>query len=285
MIELKKGGTTVKINEIGAELQSILHNGTELIWNGDPKFWTGRAPILFPICGGLKDDAYFWNGEKYCLPKHGFARHSRFTAEKKTENIAEFLLCSDAETKKNYPFDWKLNVTYTLNESELKIEYCVTNLSSGIMPFSIGAHEAYLCPEGIEEYDVIFEKEETLDSYILDGNLLEHNTVRILDRGRVLPLKYDYFEVDALVFKHLNSNSAVLKNRLNGRSVKLSFKDFPYFLLWTIKKDAPYICMEPWYGIQDPVDSSQDILDKEGIIKLNSGESKSLTHTINLMEE
>lgn len=286
MIEIRNGNTSAVISETGAELQSLVQNGTEFMWNGDPAFWSGRAPILFPICGGLKDDAYFWNGEKYNLPKHGFTRHSIFSAEKLSESSAEFTLCSNAENKKSYPFDWNLKVRYTLSDGRLDIEYIVTNLSSGVIPFSIGAHEAYSCPAGIEEYDIIFEKEETLDSYILDGNLLENNTIRILDKGRVLPLKYYYFEVDALVFKYLKSNSAVLKNRVNGRAVRLDFKDFPYFLLWTAAgKEAPYICLEPWCGIPDSVDTNQDILDKEGIIKLDAGESKSFLHTITLNKE
>lgn len=265
MVTLKNESLAVRISPHGAELQSVLSkSGTEFLWNGDPAFWAGRAPLLFPICGGLKDDHYYLDGREYTLKKHGFARGRDFEVEKQTESSVCFLLCADSETLEAYPYRFELRACYTLAGASIQVEYRVTNRSDKNMYFSIGAHEAYACPEGIEAYDVIFPRKETLASCVLEGNLLGHRTVPILNNSDTLPLKYDYFSTDALVFKGLKSRSAVLRNRETGRSVHVEFEGFGYFLLWT-KPKASYICIEPWCGIPDSLDTDQGLTHKEGI--------------------
>lgn len=283
MVTIENEELKVSINPIGAELTSICCGSQEYLWQADEEVWAGRAPVVFPICGGLKEDKFRLNGREYTLLKHGFARKMPFTVESQTADSATFLLCSDSQTKKSYPFDFELRISYTLCGGSVKVGYDVTNMSDEKMYFSIGAHEGYSTPEGIEEYDIIFEKEETAGSYILDGNLLEHNTIPVIENTDTLPLKYDYFSVDALVFKDLRSRSATLKNRKTGRGVRVDFDGFDYFLLWT-KPGAGYICLEPWCGIQDPVDSDMDITHKEGINVLDRGETFSRTHTINTLK-
>ena len=147
------------------------------------------------------------------------------------------------------------------------------------MYMSIGSHEAYACPEGIEDYDVIFEKKETLFAQDLDGNLSAHSRTPVIKDTDTLPLYYKYFVVDALVFKDLKSRSATLRNRKTGKSVTVSFPDCDYFLLWT-KPDAGYICMEPWCGIQPMVDCTYDITEKEGINEVAAKDTFKVSHTI-----
>ena len=151
------------------------------------------------------------------------------------------------------------------------------------MYMSIGSHEAYACPEGIEDYDVIFEKKEPLNSCLLDGNLIAHSTVPIIKETDTLPLYEKYFAVDALVFKDLKSRSATLRNRKTGKSVTVDFEGCDYFLLW-MKPGAGYICMEPWAGIPDTVGSSFDITEKEGIIALDGKSEYNHTHSITIIE-
>ncbi len=270
---------TVEISPMGAELQSIRKGGKEYLWNGDPAVWSGRAPLLFPICGALKDDKFIFEGKKYTLPRHGFARYSQFEAELKESDKAVFLLRSSAETLKSYPFEFELRVSYTLDKSKINIEYAVKNLSSGDMYFSIGSHEAYACPEGIEEYSVIFDKAENLISNRLDGGLIAGKTIDLGTDTCELPLKCEYFEEDSLNFLNLNSRRVVLKNRNTGAEIEVQFEGADYFLIWQ-KPGANYICLEPWCGIADFTDSDFDITNKRGIIKLPSNDIFIKKHSI-----
>ncbi len=279
MITLKNKNVTAEISETGAELKSLKLEGKEYMWSSAPEFWNCSAPNLFPICGGLRDDKFIYEGKEYFLPKHGFAKISLFEVEKSTETSATFLLKANEETLKMYPFDFELRIIYTLTKSGVKLTYKVDNKGEKEMYFSIGSHEGYLTPEGIEDYDIIFPKKETLNATLLDGNLLQTNTLPIIKDTNVLPLYDKYFIVDALVFKDLQSRSATLRNRKTGRFVKVDFPDKPYFVIWH-KHGSPFMCLEPWCGVQDPQDSDYDLSKKEGIITLSAGKTYSIAHTI-----
>lgn len=283
MITLKNEFLTASFNEVGAELKSLVFGGKEYIWEGRSEVWSGSAPILFPICGGLKDDIYTYKGKEYTLKKHGYARFAAFEIEDKTDSSVVFLHKSDEETKKSFPFDYELRVIYTLIDKTVKVGYSVKNLTIGNMYFSIGSHEAYYTPEGIEDYDVIFPQNETLNSYVLYGNLLSNQELPIIKDSNVLPLYDKYFTVDALVFKDLKSRTATLRNRKTGKAVQVDFPDSDYFLLWH-KPNSPYMCLEPWSGIPDIIGSSYDITEKEGIIVLESGKEYNSIHTLSIIE-
>lgn len=282
MITIKNEYLTASINEIGAELKSLVYNNTEYIWEGKTEIWAGSCPLLFPICGGLKEDNYILNGKEYTLQKHGYARFKTFEIESKTDTTAVFLHKSDDETRKQFPFDYELRVFYTLENKTLKIYYSVKNLTDSTMYFSIGSHEGYYTPEGIEDYDVIFPQKETLNANVLYGNILSNQQIPIIKEQEYLPLYDKYFTVDALVFKELKSKSATLRNRKTGKALRVDFPDDKYFLLWH-KPNSPYICLEPWSGIPDVVGSSYDITEKEGIITLNAKSEYNHTHSITIL--
>ncbi len=263
----------------GAELISVIKDGKEKIWIGDPDVWASHAPLLFPICGGLKDDKYIYEGKEYTLLKHGYLRNLEFDVESQNDKKIVFLHRSDNYTLKQYPFNYELRIIYTLEGSTLKVDYSVKNLDDTCMYYSIGAHEGYYCPEGIEEYSIIFDKNENLDSNILNGNLLEYDTINVGKNTCELPLKYEYFSVDALAFLNLKSRKVSLKNRKTGEEIGLEFEGHDFFLLWT-KPGAKYICMEPWCGCQDFIDADYDFVHKKGIIKLSGREEKTKTHKI-----
>lgn len=283
MITLKNEFLTASFNEVGAELKSLKFCGKEYIWEGRSEVWAGSCPLLFPICGGLKDDKYTFKGKEYTLQKHGYARFMTFDIENKTDTSVVFIHKSNEETKQSFPFDYELRVIYTLKGKSVKVSYSVKNLTDDTMYFSIGSHEGYYTPEGIEDYDIIFPQKETLNSFALYGNLLSNQELPIIKNSNVLPLYDKYFTVDALVFKDLKSRSATLRNRKTGKAVRVDFPDNDYFLLWH-KPNSPYMCLEPWSGIQDIVGTSYDITEKEGIISLLSGEEYNNTHTINIEE-
>ena len=282
MIVLKNESMTAKISLRGAELKSLCRGDSEYIWEGRPEVWGSSAPIMFPICGGLKNDCYTFEGKTYTLPKHGYAKMMDFEPESISDTCAVLLHRANEETKKAFPFDYELRVRYVLEGESLKIDYIVKNLGKGTMYFNVGAHEGYYTPEGIEDYDVIFPERETLSAYVLYGNLLSNQRLPIIKDSCTLPLYDKYFTVDALVFKDLVSRSAVLRNRKTGRALRVDFPDAKYFLLWH-KPNAPYICLEPWDGVQDSVDADGEISHKEGITALAAGKEFCYTHTITVL--
>ncbi|MBR5152786.1 MAG: aldose 1-epimerase family protein [Clostridia bacterium] len=282
MITLTNEKMTVSINELGAEIKSIRCNDTEYIWGSLKEVWSDCCPLLFPICGGLKDNKYTFEGKEYTLQKHGYGSETMFEVESASATQAIFFHQSNEETRACFPFDYELRIIYTLDDTSLKVTYQVDNKSGKTMYFSIGSHEGYYTPEGIEDYDVVFPQNETLSSYVLYGNLLSDQKLPIIKDTNVLPLYDKYFTIDALVFKDLQSRSAVLRNRKTGKAVKVDFDYAPYFLLWH-KPNAPYICLEPWAGVQDIVGSSYDITEKEGIIALEKDKTYTADHTITIL--
>lgn len=284
MITVSNEYLTAKFSELGAELKSLTCDGKEHIWYGDPDFWTGSAPVLFPICSGLKDDEFIYGGKTYAMQKHGFARKSTFEVETVTENSVTFLLSSENCPQENYPFKYEFRITYTLSGKKVNVEYNIKNLTDGEMYFSVGAHEAYLCPEGIENYEIVFENKENLDAYQLEGPLLSDNTLSYGQNTDVLQLNKSLFENDCLIFKNLKSRSVDLKNKTTGQKIKAVFEGFDYLLLWTVP-GAPYICIEPWCGITDNVNTTKQLCEKEGIQKLEKGGEFYRIHSFEIIDK
>lgn len=279
MVTLKNSRVEVNIAECGAEIRRVTLDGVDMMWSGDPEYWKGVAPVLFPVCGGLRDDKFIYDGEEYSLQKHGFARLMDFTVEKSGPYSVTMLLTDTPETLESYPWHFEFRITYTLRGTSLAVRYDVTNMSADKMYFSVGSHEAYACPEGIEDYDIIFPQNETLRTCGLDGTLLTHESEMIIKDTNVLPLYTKYFSIDALIFKNLKSRSATLRNRKTGRSITVEFPDREYLLLWMIP-GAGYICIEPWCGIPGTIDDCYEIEKKEGIRNAEPGETFTSTHTI-----
>jgi galactose mutarotase-like enzyme len=264
-ISIKNNQLTAVIDSKGAELVSLKKMSTdrEYIWEGNPVFWGKHSPVLFPIVGTLKNNQYQYKNKTYTLPRHGFARDHEFQLISKTDATVVFSLQASAETKTVYPFDFELQIHYTLQEDSLVIAYQVSNKTNDTMPFSIGAHPAFALSENFENYALAFELEEDLKSYSLENDLLSEKTTLIpMDKTEVA-LTYALFENDALIFKTLQSKKiAILEN---GKPILIFyFKDFHNFGIWT-KLNAPFICLEPWLGYSDVLSCNGNLEDKEGI--------------------
>ena len=242
----------VEISAMGAEIQSVKSPcGTEFIWNGNPDIWGKRTPILFPICGRLKDGTYTYNGKKYEMTGHGFALRKLFDIKSVSDSSAVFSLKADAETRECYPFEFEFEVSYTLIDNSLKIDYKAINLSdTEPMYFSCGSHEGYACPEGIEEYTLVFDKEVNLNPHPPCGTIVEAYTVPLANNVKELKLKDEFFKVDALVFEHLCVNKVSLVHNNSSKKIIVEFPGHDYLLFWT-KYKAPYLCIEPWAGFPD----------------------------------
>lgn len=270
------------IKHAGAELFSIKDNeNKEFIWEGNPDFWGKHSPVLFPIVGTLKNNTYTIKEKEYQLPRHGFARDMEFELIEKTENKAVFSLKSSEETLKKYPFKFELQLIYTLNENSLDLEYKVINNGNEKMPFSIGAHPAIALPDYFEDYALQFEKEEELKYYLLENDLISSKTKILETNNNVIPLNYELFKNDALIFKTLNSKSlTILKNA--KPYVKVDYKDFLSLGIWT-KENAPFICIEPWLGYSDTDQNTGDLYKKEGILILDENKNFTAKFSITIL--
>ncbi|TDD97983.1 aldose 1-epimerase family protein [Flavobacterium cellulosilyticum] len=269
--KISNSNVTAQINHVGAELFSIKNKeNKEFMWEGNPKFWGKHSPVLFPIVGTLKNNSYSYNGIDYQLARHGFARDMVFEVVQKNKNSVIFSLNSSEETRKTYPFEFELQIIYTLIENSLMVEYKVFNKGNTIMPFSIGAHPAFALDGNFEKYSLEFEKEENLEYFLLENDLIANKKKQLELKNKKINLNYQLFENDALIFKTLESNSITILENLKP-FLKVTFEDFPSLGLWT-KIDASFICIEPWFGYSDTNEHFGNLFEKEGIQVLSEND-------------
>lgn len=283
MITIRNEYIKAEISEKGAELKSIALDGKEYVWQADPAFWGKSCPILFPICGGLKDGEYVLDGKAYTLSRHGFVRDMIFNVEEVSDISATFLLKSTKDTIKVYPFDFEFRVKFTLEERKINVTYKVTNLTSSDMYYSVGSHEGFAVPEGLEEYDVVFEKAGDYSSTNLEGGLLDDTKTLMVEGSDTLPLKTDYFKVDTLIFENIESKSVRLRKKDGEREIKISFPDFDHLMLWTVM-GAKFICIEAWNGLSDSKSTDKNLKTKKGIKTLGSSTCAEFTHVIEILK-
>jgi len=279
---ISNSNLTAQIKHLGAELFSLKNNqNKEYIWEGNPTFWGKHSPILFPIVGSLKNNSYSYNGKQYPLNRHGFAREMEFELIKKSEESATFSLISTLETKKIYPFDFELQICYSLKETKLNIDYKVINKNETTMPFAIGAHPAFALPGNFEEYNLEFQQDEILNYYLLEDGLISNTTNELPLKNKQLGLNYHLFEKDALVFKTLESKSITILKKANP-ILKVNFTDFQNLGIWTVV-NAPFLCIEPWFGYSDTLDEYDDFSKKEGIQLLQKNETFESNYNIEIL--
>ena len=277
MIFLENEHIRVSFAEKGAELQHVtgVHSGTEFLWSGDKNFWGKFSPVLFPIVGGLKNDTYFYKGKSYILPRHGFARDLIFEHQLINEHELLFTLRDTEQTLKVFPFEFELGLRYKIFGASVCCTYEVFNPSLGELLFSIGGHPAFAAPlnkQGIyDDYYLQFNNDEQITYHHIADNLMADTTSTLTLIDQRLPLKYELFYEDALVFKDLKSDSISLMNTKNYNGLNFKFQGFPYFGIWAAK-DADFVCLEPWCGIADSIHHDQDFENKEGIVTLAANE-------------
>lgn len=258
----------VSASETGAELCSFLdkRDGHEYIWQGNA-VWNGHSPLLFPIVGKLRDDIYTLDGAEYVMPKHGFAKRSTFALESASDGKMTFLLTDSEETRVSFPFRFELRVTYRLIGNGFVMEHRVKNTGDGTMYFSIGAHPGFNCDMGDK---LVMDEPEIAGAYQFDANFLrKKETMPVFDNSREFEITPTVFDNDALVFDGLISRGCTLV-RANGKNVHVDFGGAPCLGIWA-KPAQPYVCIEPWYGIDDICDADHDIARKHRICVLPAG--------------
>ncbi|EAF7693064.1 aldose 1-epimerase family protein [Listeria monocytogenes] len=272
MIKLENEVLLVEMKTAGAELTRIFHKdtGLEYLWNADSKFWGRHSPVLFPTVGRLVEETYLVDGKPYHLGQHGFARDRDFQVVEQTEKSVRFELDADEDSLAVYPYKFKLSIIYTIEKNTVAVSYEVENTDNKRIYFSIGAHPAFNLPltDGttFEDYYLDFGTEENLETLCLEGPYRSGEIKKVVDEAaRYLPLNYDLFKNDALIFEALKQKEMTIKSDKTPHFVKVSFPEFPFVGVWTAKAGTPFLCIEPWYGIADGAGESVELRDKAGI--------------------
>lgn len=268
----------VAVKPEGAELTSIYDkaNNLERLWQADPAVWNRHAPILFPFVGRLRDNTYCYRGYTYSLPQHGFARDSTFRLKRESATSVSYELSDTPESRANYPFAFALQLDYTLDGNKVRVAHTVANPGVETMYFSIGGHPAFRCPllegEAFSDYYIEFEKKETCARWYANGDgLIDRSEENYLLDTAIVPYTLDRFGEDALIFKHLDSTEVSIKSFKNAHAVTLDFAGWPYLGIWSKPGGAPFMCLEPWFGIADHAGHDGELTRKEGIMALEPG--------------
>ncbi|WCT73254.1 aldose 1-epimerase family protein [Sphingomonas naphthae] len=285
-IRIASSRLSAEISPFGAELRALRDGqGRDLLWDGDPAWWTGRAPILFPVIGVLNGGVYRIDGVAHPMPKHGFARHSDFAVAALAADMVALRLTDSEATRAVWPFAFTLDLIYTIAAATLTMEAVVTNADARPMPASFGYHPALRWPLPYDgsraAHRIRFAEAEPDPVRRIDGEgLLRPDRLPTPIVGDTLALDDSLFVDDALILDSVRSRRLHF-GAPGVEGLDVTFDDLPTLALWT-KPGAPYLCIEPWQGIADPQAYAGDIVDKPGIVTIAPGESRRFTMTIAL---
>lgn len=281
MVNIENEWLNVEISNNGAEIRGVYHKKNELdyMWSGDPTYWGRVSPVLFPIVGRLKGDQYQLNGKTYNMSQHGFLRDVEFEVDKQTSTSVTFGFNSAGRFTQVYPYEFKAYIHYVLKENSLIVQWEIINENEEEMYFSIGGHPAFKVPllenESIEDYRVQLTpmSNKQVVAYELKDFLIHEKGP--VDDVQIIQLSHPLFKNDVLA--HSNIKSAKLFSAKSNHSVELIIEGFPFVGVWSAYMDdigemAPFVCIEPWYGIADTYDTSGNLKEKLGINKLGIGE-------------
>lgn len=286
-VPLISGQLSAQIDPHGAQLSALKdHEGRDLLWNGDPAVWKGRAPILFPIVGVLVGGGYRLGAATYPLPRHGFARDRIFSVDRTTAASADFSLRADEATLRVYPFHFELGVHFELTEVTLRVTSRISNKGDRDMPASFGYHPAFRWPlpfgQPRSSHFLEFENEEPAPVRRLDAEgLLTAERHPTPVKQRRLALDDALFRDDVMIFDHLESRTLTY-GAAHGPRIRVDLPDAPYLGVWS-KPGADFVCIEPWHGITDPEGFSGDFTEKPGVFVLKAGDSLATTMAITLL--
>ncbi|WP_335547834.1 aldose 1-epimerase family protein [Neobacillus drentensis] len=282
MLVIENDWLKVGIVRNGAEVREVKHkkNGLDYMWTGDNAYWGRVSPVLFPIVGRLKGDRYQLDNQTYKMSQHGFLRDVVFDIEEQTATTASFVFESAGRFNHVYPYEFKALIRYLLKEDSLMVQWEIVNKNKVEMYFSIGAHPAFRIPlvenETLEDYSLNF-------TPAVNKNVMEYELKESLihERGiandtSTIQLKYTLFAHDALVYS--NIDQITLESNKTGHGIEVLLEKFPFVGIWskymnTTGTIAPFVCIEPWYGIADTYKTSGNMKEKMGVNKLEAGET------------
>ena len=287
---LKNSYISIKVSDHGAELKSLVKadSGKEFMWQADAKYWGRTAPVLFPIVGSVWNGEYKVNGVSYKLSQHGFARDMEFSLVKEAEDELVFELKDSEESLKKFPFKFSLKIGYKIVGSKVTVSYTVSNPDDKEMYFSIGAHPAFNCD--LNKDELLFEKDGAAVSGSLKSNVIDMSCGCLSDKQidvdtaeGIVKLTPELFDGDALIFEDKQADAVTLVSANDSDKLRVTC-DVPLFGVWSpVKKNAPFVCIEPWNGRCDRVGFEGSIEDREYGNKLAAGESFDTSFDIEIL--
>lgn len=286
---LENSRLRLTVDSLGAQMMSLQNlDGREYLWQGDPRYWCERAPVLFPFVGRLTGNSYRYGGQVYSMGIHGFAAHQDFSCLCPEPNRLVLELTDSRETREQYPFAFCLKIIYELIKDRVQVTYQVENTGTGMLPFGIGGHPGFRVP---------LEEGEQFDDYILEFTggcqpdrvgftpqvfLSGQDQPYSLNEGKYLPLRHDLFDEDAVILKNM-SREITLRSRVSPHGVQVSYPDMPYLGLWHVPNtDAPYLCIEPWSSLPARQNVVEDFACKSDLIQLGPGKTYINTWSITI---
>lgn len=291
---LHDGDFEVTTSSLGAELTSIKRAGKEYLWQADQKFWGGQSPILFPIVGNLKNDEIESAQGRCHMKRHGIARKTEHQLVEADQKSAHYCLESNDETRRVFPYDFRLEMLYTLIAPyTIEQRFRVTNTGSVMLPFVVGGHPAFNVPlddsstEAFEDYLLRFTKPWSYSAPHLDlktGILDFQDGWLVLERSQEYHLNHEIFNKhDTIVFENVPGNSIELIGTKTSHGVKLSFEGFRYLGVWSAKNDAPFVAVEPWLGCASAIDEDKYLEHKRGMQFAAPGQTLEYAYSINVV--
>ena len=287
-VKISSAAVTVVCLQEGAMLHSLVKDGVEYLWQGDKEHWGGQAPVCFPIVGVLKGGKANAFGKPCEMKRHGVARINPFEIKEQGPNSVCFVQKSSEKTKKEFPFDYLLQIKYTVLGNSVTTEYTVKNTGNCKLPFQIGGHPAFNCPlesgERFEDYSVKCDKvlnHPCLRPDIHSGIIDISKRYDVIKNSNEIKMDHSLFVDDAMVFDGIKSKSATLS--AGGRGVQIDYQDFANLLIWSSANGGDFVALEPWTGISTCSDESDAFENKRGITVLEPGEEASFKFKITLI--
>jgi len=285
---------TVTVKTLSGTFSSVKDKtGREYLWQGDAAFWTGQAPVCFPVCGGLRDfKAVTKSGKELSMKRHGIVKNQEFTMTEKNEDSVVMALESNPELLQKYPFPFKLETKYGLDKNTINVTYAVTNTGTEDMPFFIGGHPAWRCPldpgEEYTDYQIDFEQEESEDTPTPvneTGLIDEAHRLPGQVKGKTLPLSHDLFHQYEIIFDECLKSRELTFHHKNDphKGLHVSLKDFPFLILWSTRNDGPFIAIEPWGGLSTCSDEDDILEHKRNVQTAHPGETKEYSFSVEVL--
>lgn len=286
---LENARLRIGVDTLGAELKSLknVESDREYMWDAKPEYWKRTSPVLFPVVGSLNNGCYRYDGKEYPMSQHGFARDMEFELLRQTGDELVFVLKSGKETLEKYPFDFELEIGYRIDENNVVISWRVKNCGNKEMYFSIGGHPAFLCPihdgDAQTDYQILFDTSDTIISGVIGNNgaLSLRKKAYVLNNG-YMNITADLFDDDALIVEDNQAHRVSLCDKQGQPYLTVRF-DAPLFGLWSpAKKNAPFVCIEPWYGRCDKDNFTGDLSEREWGNKLLPAEQFYAEYTVTI---
>ncbi|WP_455584402.1 aldose 1-epimerase family protein [Bacteroides sp.] len=270
---------SIQVSPNGAELCSIVSEGKEYLWQADPAFWKRHSPVLFPIVGSVWENEYRVEGTIYNLPQHGFARDMDFELILERSDEVRYRLTDNEETRKKYPFPFCLEIGYRIQGKQIEVLWEVRNTGDEEMYFQIGAHPAFYFPgfdaTSNERGYFGFDKTEELEYILISEKGCanpDHKYPLKLTTDGLLPLDTHTFDKGALILENGQVKKVMLYNKEKKPYLSLHFTA-PVVGLWSPPaKNAPFVCIEPWYGRCDRAHYTGEYKDKDWMQHLQPSE-------------